>query len=47
MAKLDNKEALTVTQKAIELLVDWKPFLNTVTTYNGKEFFIMSKSLKG
>ena len=38
MAKLDNKETSTITQKAIELLADWKPFLNTVTTDNGKEF---------
>lgn len=38
MAKLDNKEASTITQKAIELLADWKPFLNTITTDNGKEF---------
>ena len=38
MAKLDNKEAATITQKAIELLADWKPFLQTVTTDNGKEF---------
>ena len=38
MAKLDNKEASTITQKAIELLADWKPFLQTITTDNGKEF---------
>lgn len=38
MAKLDNKEAATITQKAIELLSDWKPFMQTITTDNGKEF---------
>lgn len=35
---IDNKEASTVEQKAIELLADWTPFLHTITSDNGKEF---------
>lgn len=46
MAKLDNKEASTVTKKAIELLADWKPFLNTITTDNEKTLLTMKKLLK-
>jgi transposase, IS30 family len=38
MAKIDSKEARVVEQKIIEILEDWKPFLQTITSDNGKEF---------
>jgi IS30 family transposase len=38
MAVLESKEAAVVQAKAVELLVDWRPHLHTVTTDNGKEF---------
>lgn len=38
MAKIDSKEAHVVEEKMVELLLDWKPFLHTITSDNGKEF---------
>ena len=38
MDKIENKEANVVQAKAIELLDDWKPFIHTITSDNGKEF---------
>ncbi len=38
MAILESKEAALVQAKAVELLIEWKPLLHTVTTDNGKEF---------
>jgi IS30 family transposase len=38
MAKIESKEAAVIEAKAVELLGDWKPFLQTITTDNGKEF---------
>ena len=38
MAVLENKEASLVQAKAVELLREWKPWLHTITTDNGKEF---------
>jgi transposase, IS30 family len=38
MAKIDSKEAHLIEEKAIEILQEWKPFLQTITTDNGKEF---------
>ena len=36
--KIESKEAVLVEAAAIEMLQDWKPFLNTITSDNGKEF---------
>ena len=38
MAKIDSKEACVVQEKLIELLMDWKSILHTITSDNGKEF---------
>jgi transposase, IS30 family len=38
MAKIDSKEANVIEAKLIEILEDWKPFLQTITSDNGKEF---------
>jgi IS30 family transposase len=38
MAKVESKEAHEIEAKAIELLQEWKPYLHTITTDNGKEF---------
>ena len=38
MGKIARKEATLVVSKTIELLKDWKPFLKTITSDNGKEF---------
>lgn len=38
MGKIDSKESKAVEAKTIELLEDWKPFLHTITSDNGKEF---------
>jgi transposase, IS30 family len=38
MAKIESKEAALVEAKACELLAEWKPFLQTITSDNGKEF---------
>lgn len=38
MDKVESKEAHVVEAKAIELLQDWKPWINTITSDNGKEF---------
>jgi IS30 family transposase len=38
MAKINSKESQEVETKIIELLMDWKPFLHTITSDNGKEF---------
>ena len=38
MAKINSKEAAEVASKTIELLQDWMPVLQTITSDNGKEF---------
>jgi transposase, IS30 family len=38
MDKIENKEAVSVEAKTIELLQDWKPLIKTITSDNGKEF---------
>jgi len=38
MKKIESKESELVKQATIELLQNWKPFLNTITSDNGKEF---------
>jgi len=38
MAKVKSKKAEVIERKTIELLQDWMPFLNTITSDNGKEF---------
>lgn len=38
MDKVESKEASVVEAKIIELLMDWKPLLKTITSDNGKEF---------
>lgn len=38
MKKIDNKEAMSVEAATIEILQDWKPFMHTITSDNGKEF---------
>jgi IS30 family transposase len=38
MKKIESKEAEIVKIAAIELLENWKPFLHTITSDNGKEF---------
>lgn len=38
MGKVESKEAEAIERKTIELLENWKPFLHTITSDNGKEF---------
>ena len=38
MGKVPNKEAIQIERKTLELLEDWKPFIHTITSDNGKEF---------
>jgi IS30 family transposase len=38
MDKVESKEAAEIEIKTIELLEDWKPFIHTITSDNGKEF---------
>ena len=38
MKKIESKDAEIVKLATIELLEKWKPFLNTITSDNGKEF---------
>ena len=38
MAKIESKEAKVVLAKLVEILADWKYFLQTITSDNGKEF---------
>jgi IS30 family transposase len=38
MDKVPSKEASVIEAKAIELLKDWKPWIKTITSDNGKEF---------
>ena len=38
MKKIESKDAEIVKNATIELLQDWKPFLQTITSDNGKEF---------
>ena len=38
MDKVESKEAHVVEAKTIELLQDWKPWIKTMTSDNGKEF---------
>lgn len=38
MGKIARKQAELVVSKTIELLKDWRPFLKTITSDNGKEF---------
>ena len=38
MDKVESKEARVIEEKTIELLQDWKPWIKTITSDNGKEF---------
>lgn len=38
MSKLNSKEATEIEKVVVESLQDWKPFLQTITSDNGKEF---------
>jgi len=38
MKKIESKESLEVANAINELMEDWKPFLHTLTSDNGKEF---------
>jgi IS30 family transposase len=38
MKKIESKDAEIVKNATIELLENWKPFLKTITSDNGKEF---------
>ncbi len=38
MEYIENKEAKTIEDSAVALLEEWKPFINTITSDNGKEF---------
>jgi IS30 family transposase len=38
MKKIESKDAEIVKKATIELLENWKPFLKTITSDNGKEF---------
>lgn len=38
MKKVKSKESSVVTKGILDLLIDWKPYLNTITADNGKEF---------
>jgi IS30 family transposase len=38
MKKLNGKDAGELSEKVIEILQDWQPFLKTITSDNGKEF---------
>lgn len=38
MKKIESKDAEIVKNTTIELLMNWKPFLHTITSDNGKEF---------
>jgi len=38
MKKIESKDAEIVKEATIELLKNWKPFLKTITSDNGKEF---------
>lgn len=38
MKKIESKDAEIVKNATIELLQNWKPFLQKITSDNGKEF---------
>ena len=38
MKKVKSKEATVVAQAMNELLEDWVPYIQTITSHNGKEF---------
>lgn len=38
MGKVPSKEAKVIEAKTVELLADWKPLIQTITSDNGKEF---------
>ena len=38
MKKVESKQSEVVTAAIIELLYEWKPYLQTITADNGKEF---------
>jgi IS30 family transposase len=44
--KIKAKESELVKQAAIELLENWKPYLFTITSDNGKEMQCIKKSLQ-
>jgi len=46
MKHIPSKEAGVVADAMIELLEDWKPFINTITSDNGKEFAAHEKVAK-
>lgn len=43
LAKVESKDADIVANKTIEALNDWKPYLKTITSDNGKEFAFHQK----
>ncbi len=48
MKKVDSKDAQSVRNATIEMLQDWKPYIFTITSDNGKEFALhgeISKAL--
>lgn len=38
IVKIENKEAETVSDALIKMMQEWKPYLHTITSDNGKEF---------
>lgn len=38
ISKITAKDAIQIEQKTIEMLIEWKPLLHTLTSDNGKEF---------
>lgn len=47
--KIESKEACGIAKEVIESLQDWKPYLQTITSDNGKEFAnhkVIAKALK-
>lgn len=46
IALLKSKSAEEVKQKTVEILTEWKPFLHTITSDNGKEFALHQEIAK-
>ncbi len=46
IALLKSKSAKEVKQKTVEILTEWKPFLHTITSDNGKEFALHQEIAK-
>jgi IS30 family transposase len=43
---VESKSSVQVKQKIIELLEEWKPFIKTITSDNGKEFALHKEIAK-